>query len=101
VCTSSHAVDVERLANAIYRAEGGKKAGYLYGIRSVDYDTPEEARRICINSICNNYKRWYKAGQPGDFISFMGARYCPVGADNDNGSNQYWIRNVKYFYGKS
>ena len=31
-------IDVEKLANAIYKSEGGAKATYLYGIRSVKYD---------------------------------------------------------------
>ena len=95
----SKEIDVSRLCDAIYKAEGGEKATYLYGIRSVHYANPSEARKICINSINNNIKRWDDKGKPEDFISFMSRRYCPIGADNDpNGLNVNWVKNVRYFY---
>jgi len=89
-------IDKIRLCNAIFKAEGGYKATYLYGIKSVKYKDEKEARRICLNSIRNNIKRWEKAGKPEDFITFMGRRYCPP----INPKNSNWVRNVKYFYGK-
>jgi hypothetical protein len=31
-------------------------------------------------------------------VTFLGKRYCPIGADNDpNGLNKHWIPNVKKF----
>ena len=34
-----------------------------------------------------------------DFITFLGSRYAPVGADNDpHNLNAHWVRNVKFFY---
>lgn len=44
-----------QIVEAIYRAEGGVKAQYLYGIRSVRYNTSAEARKICLNSVRNGY----------------------------------------------
>ena len=50
----------ENLADAIFKAEGGYKATYLYGIVSVPYKDEAEARQICINTINNNKKRFEK-----------------------------------------
>ena len=95
-------VDAERLADAIYRAEGGAKAKKPYGILSIPVRDEAHARRICINTINNNVKRWEKAGRPGDYIEFLARRYAPVGASNDpNGLNHNWVRNVKAIYGKT
>ena len=88
----------DQIVNAIYLAEGGDQATYLYVIRSVSYDTPAEARRICLRSVINNKKRWKDAGEPEDFITFMRRRYCPIDAPNDpHGLNKYWVKNVKFF----
>lgn len=52
----------------------------------------------CAATVQKTWDRWHKAGSPGDFIDFLGNRYCPVGADNDpNGLNQHWRKNVRYF----
>lgn len=87
--------DTDRLADAIYRAEGGEKTRYPYGILTkYKVTTPRQA---CINTI-EHAKRDYT---DGDFIEFLGSRYCPVGAENDpDGLNKYWVKNVKYFYRK-
>jgi len=88
------------IVEAIYQAEGGIKATYLYGIRSVSYDTPEEARRICFNTVRNNHKRYAKYGYKTHktYLEFLASRYCPINADNDpTNLNINWISNVKYF----
>ena len=91
----------EQIVNAIFRAEGGYEATYLYGIRSVSYDTEDEARRICFNTVRNNRKRFSDYGykQYATYLEFLASRYCPINADNDNGTNKYWLRNVLYFLG--
>lgn len=94
MCGNAFALDVnvEKLADAIYKAEGGSKTSHPYGIlKHYKTTTPRQA---CINTI-KHAMRDYKSG---DFISFLGSRYCPVGCSNDVGTNQYWIKNVKYFY---
>lgn len=100
IASTCHAYTDTQIVDAIYKAEGGSQATYLYGIRSVKYDSPEEARRICLNSVRNNIKRWEKAAKPEDFITFMSRRYCPVGCDNDWGCNKNWVKNVNYFLRK-
>lgn len=85
----------ERIADAIYLAEGGAKTRHPYGIlKKFKTTTPRQA---CINTIAHA-KRDYVSG---DFIEFLGNRYAPVGADNDpNNLNKNWVKNVKYFLTK-
>lgn len=86
------------ICDAIFRAEGGAKAQYYYGIRSVHYKDIAEARRICINTVRNNKRRWKEAGSKGEFLEFLARRYCPVGAGNDpKGLNKHWLKNVRYW----
>lgn len=89
---------VEALANAIYKAEGGSKTRHPYGILAkYKHTTPRQA---CINTIKSAWGRWEKAGEPGEFIAFLGKTYAPVGAANDpTGLNSNWVRNVTYFMG--
>jgi len=90
--------EVQRHVNAIYHAEGADKADYLYGIRSVPYDTPEEARRIAGNTVRNNYARWQRAGKKEPYLLFLRNRYAPLEAGNDPlGLNSNWLKNVGYF----
>ena len=89
----------EQIVNAIYQAENSVK--YPYGIKSIDTKGDKEyARKICFNSVRNGRARWEKAGRPDDLITHIGLRYCPVGADNDNGTNKFWTKNVKFFLDK-
>jgi len=84
-----------QIADAIYLAEGGSKTNHPYGILA-KYKTTTP-RQACINTIRHAKRDW--SGE-GDFISFLGSRYCPVGCDNDNGTNKFWVKNVKYFLTK-
>ena len=89
-------IDVDKLADAIYKAEGGNKTKYPYGILT-KYKTTTP-RQACINTIKHALRDW--DGQ-GDFIEFLGSRYAPIGAENDpRGLNKNWVKNVKYFYEK-
>ena len=87
----------DQVVEAIFKSEGGSKAQYLYGIRSIPYKTASEARQICLNSVRNSYKRWINAGKPKDFISYMGDRYCPPTAHS---LNKNWVKNVNYYLRK-
>lgn len=89
------------IVTAIYKAEGGEKATYLYGIRSVKYDTPDEARRICFNTVRNNRVRFSNQTEYKDYLEFLASRYCPINCDNDTGTNKYWLKNVRYFLEKA
>ena len=88
-------IDINKLATAIYHAEG-VNSRHPYGILA-KYKTTTP-RQACINTIKHALRDW---NGKGDFISFLGARYCPVGASNDpQGLNRYWVKNVKHFYNR-
>jgi len=96
---SAENYDDEKLCRAIFQAEGGHRAQYLYGIRSVPYSDVLDARQICLNTIRNNKKRFMRQAEYDDYLEFLASRYCPIGAENDpTGLNQHWIKNVQYFY---
>lgn len=88
----------ETMADSIFRAEGGKKARKPYGVLSIPVTSEAHARRITLNSIRNNWKRWERAGKPHDFISYMGKRWCPPSADPIGHKN--WVRNVRAYLTK-
>lgn len=86
-------INVEKLATAIYYAEGGAKTSHPYGILA-KYKTTTP-RQACVNTIRHALRDF----QGGDFIAFLGSRYCPVGASNDpTGLNVNWVKNVKALY---
>jgi len=88
----------EQIVNAIYIIEGGAKATFAYGIRSVKYSTVAEARKICFNSVRNGRKRWIKAGKPYDLITFIGMRYCPTRGKLSRAEqklNGNWLTNLR------
>lgn len=87
------AARTHQLADAIYRAEGGARARVPYGILSVPVRDAAEARRVCLNTIRNNHRRWIAAGARGEFIDFLADRYCPPSADP--AGNRNWKRNVR------
>ena len=90
-------LDVERLANAIYRAENS--ITHPYGImQKYKYTTPRQA---CINTIRHKHRDWLKGGSKGNFLDYLGSKYAPIGASNDpRGLNVNWVRNVRYHYNK-
>ncbi len=90
---------VNRFADVIYKIEGGERARKPYGVLSVKVNSKEQARRVTINSIRNNWKRWHKAGKPGDFITFMANSWCPPSADPVG--NRNWIKNAKFYMNRS
>lgn len=88
------------IVDAIYRAEGGARSKYPFGILSVKCSGYEDCKRICTNTVRNNVRRWREWGHKShpDYLEFLASRYAPVGAENDPlGLNQNWLRNVRYF----
>jgi hypothetical protein len=79
---------------AIGMAENGSE-GKEFGILNPKADTYEKQAGWCAATVYKNYVRWINAGQPGAFVEYLGARYCPVGAENDpTGLNKNWVPNV-------
>jgi len=86
----------DEIANAIFKAENSSK--YPYGIKSVPtYGNKEYARKICLNTIRNNRKRFANQTKYKDFISFLGSRYCPTTIPSEYYLNKNWIKNVNYY----
>ncbi len=86
------------IVEAIFKAEGGYKATYLYGIRSVKYEDEAEARQICLNTVINQRRRHSKHDCGKDYLVCLRDRYCPLQAKNDSlGLNSNWLKNVRYF----
>ena len=83
-----------KVVDAVYLAEGGEKAKKPFGILSIPCFAYSDCRRICLNTIRNNYRRWQNAGKPDEFLSFLGSRYAPISA---HPLNKNWIPNVKYY----
>ena len=87
---------VNQLVNAIYKAENSTK--YPYGIKSIDTKGNKEyARKICVNTVKNNVKRWKDSVKKGDkrsYLKFLGDRFCPPKAHKKNVN---WLPNVRWF----
>lgn len=91
---SAEEYDAEQIADAIYIAEGGERAKKPYGILSVPCAEKEECRKICLNTIHNNFARWQIAGAEGDFLAFLAERYAPASA---HPLNKNWLPNLRYY----
>lgn len=86
----------EQVVEAIYKAEGGKKAKKPYGILSVKCTDKADCRQVCMNTVRNNWHRWDKAGRKEPYLSFLARRYAPLNVANDpTGLNRNWLRNVE------
>lgn len=99
-CPKVHAEDYDPVmtCDAIFHAEGGSHATYLYGIRSVRYKDVAEARHICIRTVKHARLDW---NGHGDFLEFLSCRYAPIGCANDpHGLNRHWLKNVRYWLRK-
>ena len=82
---------VDDYVAAIYKAEGGAAAKKPFGVLSVPCSGYTDCKRVCENTVRNNYVRWIKAGRPGEFTAFLGSRYAPVEA---HPLNRNWVKNV-------
>jgi hypothetical protein len=91
IASSSHAFTVDDYCRAILKAEGK----WTYGIKSVPVKSKVEAYRICRKTVIHAAQDFKGRG---DFVTFLGSRYCPVGAKNDpTGLNINWTQNVRWF----
>ena len=89
----------ERLANAIYKAEGEAKTRHPYGILTkYKHTTPRQA---CINTVKNQWKRHLAHNCHKDYLTCLRDRYAPINSDTDNGTNQFWLKNVSNLYSKA
>lgn len=83
-------INIPRLADAIYHAEGGNRTRFPYGIKSIKTTNP---RAVCIRTIQNRLKLW-DGKRP--FIPFLADKYCPKATDPLGHGR--WIKNVSFYY---
>lgn len=95
LCQKLDDATVSKIVLSIYVIEGGKNTKYPYGIKSIDTKGDEDkARRICRNTVKNNYQRWIKSGKTNKYFEFLRNRYCPVPGDK-TGLNKNWVSNLR------
>lgn len=94
-CVAS--INQERLADAIWLAEGGAQSKSPYGILSVPVHDPIEARAICIRTIRHAILDFHGRSDKA-FIRWFSLKYCPPSVDCIG--NRHWKRNVIWFYSK-
>ena len=89
----------EKIADAIYLAEGGRKAISPFGILSVKCEGYDACRRICLNTIHNQRIRHSNHNCRLTFLECLANRYAPTkNATNDpNKLNRFWLSNIRYF----
>lgn len=92
--SAAFAGEIDAITRAIYWAEGGPKASVPYGLIYDRYCTEEPGwcGYLAQVTVEKNLKRWQKAGNPGDFIEYLGSRYAPPSA---HPLNRNWARNVR------
>lgn len=82
---------------AIRMSENGRQ-GLEFGIMDKRANTLDKQAGWASATIMNHHKRTNTTAITTDFIHSLAKRYCPVGCDNDNGTNKNWERNVNYWY---
>lgn len=60
---------------------------------SVKVKDKKEARRVCRNTVVNNYARWVKAGKRGSYLDYLANKYCPISHDKKGNIN--WKKNIR------
>jgi len=81
-----------KIADAIYKVEGGAKTKHPYGVLSIKTDNP---RHVCLVTIYHNEVRWQDAGGNGDYLDYLANVYCPKSADPVGNKN--WKTNIHKF----
>lgn len=85
---------------AIRKAENGGP-GIEFGVLhpKAKYTNLDTQAGWAAATVVKNYQRWQNSNKSLNFITFLGNRYCPVGAANDpHGLNRHWIGNVTRWY---
>ncbi len=82
---------LNKIVSAIEKIENSKK--YPFGIKSINtHGDYSYAKKICINTVSNNWKRWEVSDQNLDFLTFLANVYCPAKVDLIGNKN--WIKNI-------
>ena len=86
-------------ADAIFKAENSKNHPYGIMLKGCTKDTPEFCRKACKRTVENTLIKYRnercKDGE-GD-LECLSRRYCPINSDTDNGTCQFWNKNVNFY----
>lgn len=82
-------IESGKIADAIYKIEGGNKTQYPYGVMSIKTHNP---RQVCLNTINNTFARWRLQNKELNFFTYLANRYCPPSADPQGNKN--WKNNI-------
>lgn len=93
------AVYLNKVADAIYWAEGGKKAKHPYGL--IYYHIPNHLYRdICLEYLNDYYTEWLTERNT-DFLTYLASKWAPIKGRGVTRSasklNRNWLKNVRYF----
>jgi len=88
------APDMDRLLDAVYLAEGGKKARVPYGITTVRVNSPSHGRSIARRTLTRALRE--RPDLP--WIEATAMVYCP--SESDPKGHRNWKKNVLYFYNR-
>ena len=92
--------DADQIVDIIYIIEGGDKAKKPFGVLSVPCNGYDDCRQICYNTVVNSFTRFQADGSQGDFLEALAKRYAPINSDTDNGTNKFWLANMKFYLAK-
>lgn len=90
---------IAKVVDAIYWAEGGKKASHPYGVM-IPKLSHDQARQKCLAIVEKKYIEWKKSGKNVKFLPFLQQTYCPTTGkltSKERELNKYWLKNVSWF----
>jgi len=90
-------IDLDRLVDAIYYAEGGTKASVPYGLIYSGWciDEPGHCRYYAKEIVRIHLERCKDGEEP---IACVGRQYAPV---SHHEMNRRWVKNVRHYYDKT
>lgn len=95
-------VNLPKLVDAIYIAEGGSKASVPYGMLKYKGMTKLQLTPKCLACVTKYHRLWKEQGSKGEFIDYLGSHYAPT---SGKGVTQYaakinknWPKVVKKIY---
>lgn len=92
-----HYAYVNKVVDAIYKAEGGRKTRHPYGILSVKTSNP---RQTCFEVVNWRYVMWSSSSvlRKEPFLLYLSRSYCPLNDPRDiHKLNKNWVNNVRFF----
>ena len=96
-------VDLDKWADAIFKAENSKNHPYGIMLKGCDKDHVEFCRKACKQTVFNTLVKYRKerCKEGESDIDCLARRYAPIGAENDpTGLNKNWKDNVLSFLGE-